>query len=325
MSDLILNALTRAHKENRLHHAYVLSGSEADAKIDCVERFAAENFCAAAGLFATSDPAAALERIRRGNHPDFTRLSPGENGTLGVDEVRELPKLLAFAPLEAAKRVVIVTDAVAMNAQAANAILKILEEPPAHTMFFLLARDTENLLETIVSRCQVLRFFPLSEAELSTRFAGVPLAWCEGSLDRAKAYSSHEGAEELRKIACEHLLSLWENSPRVPSAAVAWVEALSEELDQKLAVEAWELLSRDLAYSLAGASAVLRFPEYRVRLEAIAKSAQQEDALYEVGERFSSINRYRVQADFHANARLALSNLLCELQVFSVGKNRQNV
>lgn len=320
-TDAVLEALTRTHRENRLHHAYILSGPEAEAKAACVERFAAENFCAGGGLFGAGDPGAALERIRRGNHPDFLRLAPAENGSIGVDEVRELPKALAYAPLEAEKRVVLVTDAESMNAQAANAVLKILEEPPAHTMFFLLARDTKVLLETIVSRCQTLRFFPLSEQDLSSRVPGAPLAWCEGSLERAKAFLEREGSEELRLEACGHLLSLWENSPRVPSAAVAWVEGLEAEGDQALAVEAWELLTRDFAYALAGSDS-FRFPEYRVRMEALAGRADRAEALREVCDRFLAINRFRVHSEFHANVRLSLASLLCELQVFSIGKTR---
>lgn len=322
-ADTVLAALKRASAEGRLHHAYILSGPEAEAKISCVESFMAEVFCATGGLFGAADPAQALERIRRGNHPDFLRLLPGENGAIGVDEVRELPKALAYAPLEALRRVVLISDAEVMNAQAANAVLKILEEPPPHTMFFLLARDTENLLETIVSRCQSLRFFPLSDAELSAKMPAISPAWSEGSLDRAKAFAAREGAEETRQAACGHLLFLWENSPRVPSAAVAWIETLEEE-DQGIAVEAWELLTRDFAYALAGAGSALRFPEYRVRLEKLSQMAAADEVLREVGERFGAINRFRVHAGFHANARLALSNLLCELQVFSVGKSRQN-
>lgn len=320
----IRSALLRAHAENRLHHAYILSGAESETKAECVERFAADLFAAAGGggLFGAADPGAFLSRIQRGMHPDFLRFTP-VNGVIGVDEVRELPKALSYAPLESPIRIVLVTEAEALNAQASNAVLKILEEPPPHTMFFLLARDTESLLETITSRCQTLRFFPLSDEEIEKSVPGAPLSWCEGSLGRARKFAESEGAAELRKNACEHLLALWENSPRIPSGAVNWVEALDGDDERGIAIESWELLTRDLAYALAGADSSLRFPEYRVRLQALAKGADAE-ALAEAGTRFSAINRFRVQENFHANAKLALVNLLCELQIFSVGKSRQD-
>lgn len=317
-------ALIRANAENRLHHAYILSGAEAETKTECVERFAAELFASGGGggLFGAADPEALFSRIQRGIHPDFVRFTP-VNGTIGVDEMRELPKQLSYAPLESPKRIVLVTEAEAMNAQAANAVLKILEEPPPHTMFFLLARDTENLLETITSRCQTLRFFPLSDEEIERALPGVPVSWCEGSLGRARKIAENDSVAETRKQACEHLLLLWESSPRIPSVAVNWVESLEGEEDREIAIESWELLTRDFAYALAGAESHPRFPEFRVRLGALAKGAPA-DALSEACERFSAINRFRVHENFHANAKLALVHLLCELQIFSVGKSRQD-
>src|SRR5690349_20348754 len=92
----ILSGLLAAEKENRLHHAYILSGPASVAKVSCVENFAATLFSRDGKVTETQ----ALERIRQRNHPDFTRLENTE-GDLGVNEMRELPRLLAFSPLEA--------------------------------------------------------------------------------------------------------------------------------------------------------------------------------------------------------------------------------
>ncbi len=319
----ILEGLIRAEHENRLHHAYILSGPASTAKVDCVERFAAEIFAKPGG----ANGAQVLERIRHRNHPDFTRLENAE-GDLGVDDMRELPRLLAFPPLEARKRIVLVPSAGSITAQAANSILKVLEEPPPHTMFFLLCRDPADLLRTIMSRCQVLRFAPLSDEEMllslgerGPKEKEALLGWSEGSLERAELLLAEENALELRKEACERLLELWEASPKIPSSAARWVEKVEGEESTRVVLDSWETLARDLAFVAIGASrASLRFRDCHPRLAALAKAGGPAVA-DEISERASAINRFRVYRELNGNLRLDFAALLTELQIFSVGKS----
>ncbi len=321
----ILDGLLKAARERRLHHAYILSGPASAAKVDCVEKFAAEIF----SQNGKDRAERALERIRLRNHPDFTRLENNE-GDLGVDEMRELPRLLAFSPLEAGARVVLIPEAATLTGQAANSILKILEEPPHHTMFFLLCREPAELLRTIVSRCQVLRFAPLSDEEmlagLGDRAGSAKdtiLAWSEGSMERAELLLSTEDALTLRAEACERLLELWEASPRIPSAAARWVEKVEGDESTQVVLDSWETLLRDLSLTAAGAEARhLRFREFHGRLAALAKVGGQAGA-NEIPERASAINRFRVYRRLNGNLRLDFAALLSELQIFSVGKSAQ--
>lgn len=319
----ILKGLLAALNENRVHHAYILSGPASVAKVDCVERFAA-------AIFARSGKDSeerALERVRLRNHPDFTRLENAE-GDLGVDEMRELPRLLAFSPLEAEKRIVLIPEAATLTGQAANSILKILEEPPAHTMFFLLCRDPADLLRTIVSRCQVLRFAPLSDDEMlaalgerAEKEKDVVLGWSEGSMERAELLLADEEALSIRQQACDRLLELWEASPRIPSSAAQWVEKVEGEEHTQVVLDSWETLLRDFTLTVSGADAKhLRFRESHTRLLALAK-AGGEAAANEIPERASAINRFRVYRRLNGNLRLDFAALLTELQIFSVGKN----
>ncbi|MGE3263485.1 MAG: DNA polymerase III subunit [Bacteriovoracia bacterium] len=330
----ILEGLRRSRAENRLHHAYILSGPEGGAKLDCVERFAAEIFAegSGGGLFGGSAPAGDLSqsfrRIQQRNHPDFTVLQP-VNEVLGVNEVRELPRLLAFPPLESTQRVVLIAGAGCMNNQAANALLKILEEPPGHTMFFLLCRDPSELLPTIISRCQVLRFAPMAEPELMRSIgesAADPaalssvVAFAEGSLDRAKILLAQEDGLELRRAAGENLLALWEASPRVPSAVAHWAETLQDEESCRVAIDSWTQLLRDLLFTLSGAQAKdLLFKDLYPRLQALGK-APNDKLWEEAASKSSTINRFRVYREFNGNLRLDLTSLLADLQLISVGK-----
>lgn len=318
-NDRVFAALKAAEREGRLHHAYILAGPEAPAKMECAERMAAE---------FSDDAQAAFARIRRGNHPDFLLLKPVE-GLISVDDIRTLPKSLAYAPLEATRRIVVIEGAEGMNPQANNALLKILEEPPGHTMFFLLCREPTELLPTIVSRCQVLRFAPLSPAEMSEAVAGragsdesTLISFSDGSLSRAELLLRTEGAFDLRREACETLLSLWEASPRIPSVAFQWVESLTSEDGCEIALDTWSLLIRDFTFTAAGAQASdLKFPDLHSRLQGLVKEKSQV-VVDEVASKSLALNRFRVYRQFNGNLRLDFASLLTDLQVISVGKAR---
>jgi len=106
-------------------------------------------------------------KIKSGHHPDIVRLKPS-GPIIKIDQIRTLCRTLAMKPYEADMRVAIISDAQAMNPAAANALLKVLEEPPARTILVLIAAHTSDLLPTIVSRCQHIRFNPISKKNLET-------------------------------------------------------------------------------------------------------------------------------------------------------------
>src|ERR687898_467947 len=107
---------------------------------------------------------AACRRIARGVHADVLVVEPGDSGSIKVDQARDAVERSAYRPFEGRRRVVIVDDADAMEASAQNALLKTLEEPPAGSTFVLVTARPDLLLPTVRSRCQRVRFTPLSPA-----------------------------------------------------------------------------------------------------------------------------------------------------------------
>jgi DNA polymerase-3 subunit delta' len=101
-----------------------------------------------------------------GNHPNVITVK-ASGAFIKIDQVRLLRKQLRFAPLEKGRRVIIINDAQTMNNEAANAILKILEEPPNDTHIILTASQTTDLLPTVVSRCQHIAFAPIPFAKVA--------------------------------------------------------------------------------------------------------------------------------------------------------------
>ena len=106
-------------------------------------------------------------KILSGNHPDILHIKPIRS-TIKIDQIRALRHTLALKPLEARWRVVILEQAETMNVSAGNALLKILEEPPQRTALILVVNRSSALLPTIVSRCETIRFNPISENRLAT-------------------------------------------------------------------------------------------------------------------------------------------------------------
>lgn len=138
----------------------------------------------------------ACVKILAGSHPDVILVAP-EGDVIKIAQVRELSQRLTFIPHEARARAVIFSDAQAMNVEAANALLKALEEPPPRTYFFLTAGQAADLLPTVVSRCQHVRFNPVSAQKiehclvhycgLDSSAAELAAIIAEGSISKALA------------------------------------------------------------------------------------------------------------------------------------------
>jgi len=122
----------------------------------------------AAALLAEDAPGEAL--VARGAHPDLIELSaPAGRQAIGIDQVREVIRQAEFVATQAPHKVCLVPRAEAMTPEAANALLKILEEPPRDLVFLLLAEQQGDLLPTIVSRSRVVRLRDASKSNGATR------------------------------------------------------------------------------------------------------------------------------------------------------------
>ncbi|MFZ5562911.1 MAG: DNA polymerase III subunit delta' [Thermodesulfobacteriota bacterium] len=176
--------------------------------------------------------------IATGIHPDVTEIRP-EGDIIKIGRIRELIDRLAFRPHEARVRVVIIEDAGAMNTEAANALLKSLEEPPPRTLFFLTAGHPSDLLPTVVSRCRQVRFVPVSAENigglLRHRFAmpadeARAVALLSGG-SVAKALTLAEGGSEAESLtACRRWLA--GELAALPSRPVPRVLAFAERLQK---------------------------------------------------------------------------------------------
>ncbi|MFK5978507.1 MAG: DNA polymerase III subunit delta' [Rhizobiaceae bacterium] len=177
--DETLNLLADHFASGRMHHAWLLSGPKGIGKATTAFRFAGHVYRNAGEgqinpKFQKADAGDLVEsRIAKGGHPNLLYLSrPWDAKTkkfktmLTVDEIRQTQKFFGMTAGENGWRVCIIDAADDMNANAANALLKILEEPPAKTLFLVISHAAGRLLPTIRSRCQILPMKPLSAKQV---------------------------------------------------------------------------------------------------------------------------------------------------------------
>ncbi len=161
----------------RPSHAYLFHGPPGSGK-----RRVAEAFAAALLAEGAADPTGVAERVARRTHPDLSWVTPSGAAEMLVADVDEAVIAAATrTPFESDRRVFVIERAETMNDQAANRMLKTLEEPPAFVHLVLLADRPEDLLATIASRCQRVRFDPPSSERIAARLLarGVPAQTAE--------------------------------------------------------------------------------------------------------------------------------------------------
>ena len=178
--DRAVGAFASAWKSRRLHHAWLLAGPKGVGKASFAKAAATRVLAEAAGSLVempgletpADHPMAKL--MAAGSHPDFRWLERLERPTGGlarnisVDQVRSLGNLLAVTPSMSQWRAIGIDAADDLEASAANALLKMLEEPPANTLFFLVSHAPGRLLPTIRSRCRRLDFGKLSNDAMTS-------------------------------------------------------------------------------------------------------------------------------------------------------------
>lgn len=168
----ILQTLKNAIKENKIAHAYLFSGPRGTGKTSMAKLLAKALNCEHSdNLNRPCNECENCRSINEGSHPDVIELDAASNN--GVDEVRDIIDKVKYAPIMGKYKVYIIDEVHMMTPGAFNALLKTLEEPPAHVIFILATTDVHKVLPTIVSRCQRFDFNRVGKQDMKKRIEDI--------------------------------------------------------------------------------------------------------------------------------------------------------
>lgn len=303
-----IQILTTFIKKGTIPHALLFTGIEGVGKLAAAMTFAMACNCItqmqnekkAQNESGPCDQCRSCKKINSGNHPDIIHIKPSGH-FIKIAQIRSLCQTLAMKPYEARLRVVIISDAQAMNPEAGNALLKVLEEPPDHTILILITMQRSDLLPTIVSRCRHIRFSPISQKILEALLvqekgvdpdeAIIIAAMANGSFTKAVSMSQTNWINKRNWLIKAIGLDQPESLSSKPLALIlAFSERLSKNreilLDSLEIIKSWlrdlviykyypeKIINKDLADKIQYASQKVTVKSLLLQTEAI-QSAQK--------------------------------------------------
>ncbi len=319
--------LGRALASSRLAHAYLLHGPDGVGKTTAALNTAATLLCRNHPASIPCGDCAGCAKFASANHPDFLRIRP-DGATIKISQIRTLKKELSFPPLESLIRVVLIEDVHTMRREAANSLLKMLEEPPPDNILLLTADDYEPLLETIVSRCQLLPFYHLPlettahilmrlDPDLDEDEAGTLAALSGGSPGRAGALNSENLLQRYNTVM-DGLLADHDSAAEQTEAALflaATTAADREGLETMLAL--LRIFFKEVMSAILRDADQASLPSYMAR--HIVRARERWN-LAQLSDTIQAVDLAR-----HALARNCNRQMVCEVLFLdlpaNIGKN----
>ncbi|HLY22120.1 MAG TPA: DNA polymerase III subunit delta' [bacterium] len=329
-------------------HAYLFVGPEGVGRRAAALAFAQALLCAtgfndmvagesadrrSAGGDDACGTCAACRKVAAGAHPDLRIIAPGgrtesgaERRAVGIEQIRDLKREASYPPYEARWKVFIIEDAEAMRAEAANSLLKVLEEPPAQSVIILISESASALLPTIVSRSQIVRFTFVPAAEIAaalTERAGVPAAQAPflgalagGRPGLALRESAEGGAAlEFRQDVVKTLGAVAGGGPVRRLEAAEAVSRQKDEINRWL--DTALLWIRDVAvWQAAHDPALLVNLDRRDQIAAWAERARPEGVRHAA----AAIEGAKTNLQHNVNPRLVLEHLFAGIHLAPADK-----
>ncbi len=314
-----LTFFEHSRSSEHLSHAYLLTGPAQVGKETLALAFAQALLCLAEQTIPPGSPCGecrACVRVQTGTHPDLRVVQPAPGKkSLGIDEIRTLIAAAALQPQEGRSSIFVLPNAESLTIEAANALLKTLEEPAPHTIIFLTVSNDQLLPATIVSRCQVLPLGLVNTTDISTALVGQWGVSSEqaqelsllsaGRPGWAIAASQNPEIQEQRAGWFQIMETLCTSGPAQRMKIATNIAREAEQLDEIFAV--WLSWWREVLLSLEGAQASRHH-----------QASQSDHALRQIRpdvarQVLKQIQEAAQQIEQNAQPRLVLETLLLDL------------
>lgn len=303
--DQAVAMLRHSLESGTISHAYLFTGPSGVGKQKTARAFIN-------ALLRQEDSQAEIY-LREGLHPDLMEISVPENRTrISKEQIsREMIPWLAVKPYRARHRIILIHDSHLMSTEAANALLKTLEEPPEYAVIILLT-DSVEMLETIISRCQLLRFYPLNTGDIfsaltsqgiSDQKASRAARLSQGSLGDAWRFCQEENWEAKWSAALNLLVGLNTGEPIKVLEAAAHIEE-----DLELITRLVEIILRDrLISQYTDQEEMLIFPENQEIFDKLPDLTPEQ-----VRGGLERVNQLQRYSRYHVNRSLISINIAYE-------------
>jgi DNA polymerase III subunit delta' len=304
-----VDLLQRSLASQRLAHAYLITGPDYIGKTHLALEFAAALNCI--GDEVPCHRCAACRKTTQGTHPDVQMVEP-EGARLKIDQIRSLQYDLALSPHEGRRRVCVISRFERATTEAANALLKTLEEPPRHVVLILTASDASLLLPTIVSRCQLLPLRsvprPTVEAALRERLDDEAMVQLVAALAGGRVGWALRACQEptLLEQRLDDARQWIEVLGHGRARRIQQAEALAAREDVQDMLRTWQLCWRDVLLTQQECQELLANVDLTQEIERIAASSSPEQA----SAAWRHTGDVLDQLDRNVNPRLALE-VLC--------------
>ncbi|MBI5973895.1 DNA polymerase III subunit delta' C-terminal domain-containing protein [Staphylococcus caledonicus] len=261
--------LANAYHSNKLSHAYLFEGDDAQSMQHVAMEFAKLILC-------NGDQQCEL-KVDNYNQPDFIYVASEEN-TIKKEQIEQLVHRMNQLPIEGTHKVYIIEDFEKLTVQGENSILKFLEEPPKNTIAILMSTKPEQILDTIHSRCQHVYFKPsdkqhfidrLIEQDINRAVAEM-LSTYTTQLDTAKDLNEEHDLVTLRKSIvhwCELLLT---NKPMALIAIIDLLKNAKNRKLQSLTLAAVNAFFEDIMHAKVGTENDYIYPDLKAEVEKYA-------------------------------------------------------
>lgn len=329
----VINLFQKAIINNHLAHAYIFAGQEGIGKTLFSKELAKAIFCQYSGADAC-DTCSHCQRIANDHFSDLVFILPEKNSrTIKIEQLRYLQDVLHVKPMESKYKIAVIQSADKMNEESSNCLLKTLEEPPSYAIIILIVTSLESVRETVRSRCQIIRFSPLSMAvvkdilvdrfQLDTKQAEQLAYLSNGSIERAVLLSSSRALENKRWLV-DRILTLEMNDNLSFSKELfdEWhiqdLEVLEEKRSQvKELILSFLLYYRDLLVCKTGEENLpIHYIDWKEALRSKSKSLS-EDMLFHI---LKVIKTSLEQLDHNANINLLLENMITKILHLQFGR-----